>query len=123
MVKKCLQLMEDKGKGELRRSAENNPKDFILIVIGNGHDLSPSLDVPEKHRYRFAFRNEFLGNFVKAEFKGNFILNLRKGGRRRRGRGRKNSPRGEGREADGVGSEVRGRRRRGKQSGGAAAGE
>jgi len=71
--------MEDNGKEELRRSAENNSEDFILIIIGNGHDLSPSLDVPEKHRFRFAFRNELFGNYLKPELKGNFILNLRKG--------------------------------------------
>lgn len=71
--------MRDNGKAELRRSAENYSKHFILIVIGNRHDLSPSLDMPEKHHFRFAFRNEFLGDFLKAQFKGNFILNLRKG--------------------------------------------
>lgn len=120
-----LQDVRDTG-GVIGRSAENNSEDFILIVIGNGHDLSPSLDVPEKHRFRFAFRNELLGNYLKPELKGNFILNLRKGwgrGRRRRGRGRKNSSRGEGTEAVGGGSEVRGRGRSGKQSGGAAAEE
>lgn len=112
--------------GVFGRSAENYSKHFILIVIGNRHDLSPSLDMPEKHHFRFAFRNEFLGDFLKAQFKGNFILNLRKGwgrGRRRRRRGRKNSLRGERRETVGGGSEVRGRGRRRKQSGGAAAEE
>jgi len=63
---------------ELRRSAENNSKDFIVVVVGNRHDLSPGLDVPEKNSFWFAFWNEFLGNFLKPQFKGNFIINLSK---------------------------------------------